>query len=132
MKDNQFSALGLVLVAELARLWKVVGGEGAVGEGQGVGDVDANEDRKGVTLPPVRLPDDVGEVVERTPLEDVSVSKATVEVAAVQTEHVRSSTTDERGIKAVSPSNVIKRRKAKAGKIKKGSSVIDDLFRGLD
>lgn len=135
MRDNQFSALGLVLVAELARVWKVIGGEreGDVGEGQRTGEVDANEDGKGVTVVLGRLPDDVGEVVERTPMGGFSLgSEATVGAAAVKTDQVRSSTTDERKTKAVSPPKVIKRRKAKAGKVKKGSSVIDDLFRGLD
>ena len=133
MRDNQFSALGLVLVAELAKVWKVIGGEGDVGEGQEVGHVDANERRKGARVASVRLSDDVGEVVERTPVGDVSFgSEAVVKIAAVETDQVRISTRDERGTKAVSPPKVIKRRKAKAGKVKKGSSVIDDLFSGLD
>ena len=133
VSDNQFATLGLVLVAELARVWKIIGGEWDVGDGQEISHVNANEDGKRVTVASGRLQDDVGELVERPPLGDVSlVSEATDQAAAVQTEQVRSSIAEERGAKAVSPPKVIKRRKVKAGKVKKGSSVIDDLFRGLD
>ena len=133
MSDNQFATLGLVLVAELARVWKIIGGEGDVGDGQEIDLVKAIEDGKRVTVASVRLHDDVGELVERPPTGDVSlVSEATDQAAAVQTEQVRSSIADKRGAKAVSPQKMNKRRKVKAGKIKKGSSVIDDIFRGLD
>ena len=141
VRDSQFSALGLVLVAELARVWKCIGGEervsqmpresAAVGVEDGAMDV---EERAG---------DDVGEVVERVP--EPEVSSADVSAgnmgATLKTEGVESLVSGSSGpaakstitrSKSKSPPRTMKAQKRKSGKVKKRSSVIDDLFRGLD
>lgn len=147
MRDNQFSALGLVLVAELARVWKCLGGEERVDrvprESAAVGVEDVAMDVE------ERSKDDVGEAVERVPEPKTSSADVSAELAvsmedmgaSLKTEVVESLVpgSSEPAAKSTftrsklkDPPRTTKAQKRKSGKVKKRSSVIDDLFRGLD
>lgn len=145
VRDSQFSALGLVLVAELARVWKCLGGEDRVSR------VPSESAAVGVEMVAMKANEgskvDVGEPVERVPepetfsadvSADLAVS-AQVTGATSKTEVVESLVSGSpepaaksTGTRSKSSPGMMKSQKRKSGKIKKRSSVIDDLFRGLD
>ena len=137
-----------MLVAELARVWKLVGGEtrGArdadedarATEGEDAGEALFRPRDGEMTTEAASLGfgDDVGEAVEREPdldapsMEAGSAAASSMVVAAGATLSEPSTETTTRRPK--SPSRATKRQRKKSAKGTKGSSVIDDLFRGLD
>lgn len=122
-----------MLVAALARVWKLIGGdgEGAVE----LVEVCAGDDRQRRGGATSRCTEDVGEIVERKPSSnDVAPDSAKGDTTALQRDMarpVRDASAGENGPQLTSGPKAIKRRKAKHGKVKKGSSVINDLFSGL-
>lgn len=137
-----------MLVAELARVRKVLGCERRVSEGKG--DVEAVEegqgfveaspgfdfDERGMEGIRSRPRDDVGEAVER---EDPSMDASTTNaVPALEGKPVEAPTSllsepvaGRIENRSKFPPGAVKRQKKKVAKVKKGTSVIDDLFRDL-
>lgn len=127
-----------MLVAELARVWKLVGGERGVtrdaGEDAGAtdrkdaGDALLRPRNEGTTTEVVssRFDDDMGEAVEREP--DLEAPSVDAGAGATLSEPSTETTTT----RPKSPLKATKRQRQPIAKGRKGSSVIDDLFRGLD
>ncbi|MCJ1258469.1 hypothetical protein MMC24_006302 [Lignoscripta atroalba] len=128
--DSQFSALGLVLVAELARLQKVIGPK------VGIGEVDM---ANGSTCHGFAPPEDLGEVVKRSSrgiqvdvVKPVRVLHAQDNVLAGPTalvgtakHHVRRD--DPQAEQHISPAPKLARRKKT-----RSSNAIDNLFSSLN
>ena len=141
VQDSQFSALGIVLVAELARVWKLIGGSVKVVDDSA--EVVAVDSEQRLTGKPSQFLEDIGEAVERipkpgAPSTDVRNESTTVDNAAFQTEPLRylarplpNTSTGKIKLKPIFLPKVTIRQKKKPSKARKGSSVIDDLFRGL-
>ena len=149
VQDKQFSALGLVLVAELARVCRLIGivdddkaagGEFVVEEED---EAPLREQQRAVVVVErpgfFRLPDDddVGEVVERMPEtkgllgDDERVEKTGESAVAVDSafEHNTMMRGPAAAAKSITRASSEHKKKS-SGKVKKGNA-IDDLFRGL-
>ena len=137
--DNQFCTLGLVLLAELARIRRMLGAR-SVKEEDSSGS--AAQDPWGAAAPPLPPAEEIGEAVERdfrvklslvAPLtQGISIALSrTTDGEQANTRDASSSTlaTDvaEKQLEKVSPSKSHSSKRKK----REGGNVIDDLFRGL-
>lgn len=143
-----------MLVAELARVWKIVGGKKRV-VARDAGEDDAlaadradageapsrpREEEEKMTMEAAssRFCDDVGEAVEREPeLEAPSVDAGSAAASSMVAVAAAGATlsgpsTETTASRPRSPPRATKRQRKKSAKGRKGGSVIDDLFRGLD
>ena len=133
-----------MLVAELARVWKLVGGQRSVAR-----DARGDAGEEALLRPPdemmtmeaasSRIGDDVGEAVEREPeLEAPSVdagpaaASSMAAAAAAGAMPSEPSSIEKTKTRPKSPPRATRRQRKQSAKGKKGSSVIDDIFRGLD
>ena len=139
-----------MLVAELARVWKLVGGETRVARDAGEDALATDREDAGEALFRPRgekmtteaaslgFGDDVGEAVEREPglegpfVEAGSAAASSIVAAVVAGPTLSELSTEITTSPPKSPPRATKRQRKKSAKGKKGNSVIDDLFRGLD
>ena len=134
----------------MARVWKLVGGMRSVardaGEDAGATDrenageavLNPRDERMMMEAASSRVCDDVGEAVEREPeLEAHSVHAESAAASSMVVAAAAGATLSEPATETITtrpklPPRATKRQRKQSGKGRKGSSVIDDLFRGLD
>ena len=134
----------------MARVWKLVGGMRSVARDAGedaratdkenAGEAVSNPRDERMMMEPVssRFCDAVGEAVEREPeLEAHSVDAGSAASSSMVVAAAAGATLSEPSTETITtrpkfPPRATKRQRRQSGKGRKGSSVIDDLFRGLD
>ena len=135
----------------MARVWKLVGGMRSVARdaGEDARATDKENAGEAVSNPrdermmmmeaaSSRFCDAVGEAVEREPeLEAHSVDAGSVAASSMVVAAAADATLSEPSTETITtrpkfPPRATKRQRRQSGKGRKGSTVIDDLFRGLD
>ena len=139
VQDNQFCTLGLVLLAELARIRQMLGAQSIKKD---LSEPAAQDPSLGAAARPLPQVEEIGEAVERdfriklspvpplTQGRSIALSRTTDgEQANTRDASCSTLATDvaDKRLEKVSPS---KSQSAKR-KRRKGGNVIDDLFRGL-
>ena len=147
VQESQFSVVGIVLVAELAKVWKVLRGGGDKAKPGALENERAWDCQKPVMEAANQFDDEIGEAVPRrleddnsmgiirlesSPNQKVAAIASMTNLVALITASSAADPDAANGTRSESLATTSDRHKKKGKKVKKVRSVISELFRGLE